>query len=67
MKGDLICKCGHLKIKHTLFSEFSTFNDQCQECIDYKKPLDYSWLHIYKPDNLKYLEHILQQKENSNV
>jgi hypothetical protein len=53
MKDDFSCKCGHDKAMHS--EHF-----YCYECL---KSIE----HDFIPDNLKQLEKILKQKENSNV
>jgi len=56
----MICKCGHSKEVHRE-NEVGWF-DRCLECIQIN-PLNRTYnLHVYKPDNLIFLEEIAYQK-----
>lgn len=60
---DLICKCSHKFSKHLIISGSYIV---CQGC--WNSDIDNKFIcENFKSDNLKYLESILQQKENQNV
>jgi hypothetical protein len=54
MNRESPCICGHRKIVHEIYDEsLGIVYSQCNNCVSVAKK---GWSHIYKLDNLKYLE-----------
>jgi len=64
-----ICVCGHTKQEHKTWKGWST--QRCETCIfpylntypKYQKETQEAW-HDYKPDNLRFLEGLVYQKDS---
>lgn len=64
-----ICECGHLDFEHEHRGQYysSILQDICHQCLVSKYDTENKFIHEYhmfKPDNLKYLEQIYSNKVN---
>lgn len=61
MQIDIPCSCGHLESEHYNIGNAPKF---CEKCF-YVFPDSTQWQHIFRPDNLRYLEDKYENKSNS--